>query len=177
MKDRFVLAGALALAIAVFSSAWLLSTRSAAAPVETDTPIAVEVAPTPEPSVPRTPGARNPIALVVTLDRLGGAGAFALSGDRVDVLAFIPSELNEGSAMTRVLLADVAVLRGSATEGLNDKSMTVSVSPDQALLVRSAQTLGVHMFAALRPTDVSIAPAMPDAVSVRDVRAQLAARP
>jgi Flp pilus assembly protein CpaB len=115
------------------------------------------------------------VDLVIPLDGLGGAGAFAQVGDRVDVLAFIPGELNQGNAVTRVLLADVAVLRGAAT-GPSDTALTVAVSPDQALLVRSAQSLGVRLFAEMRSADTSIAPQTPEFVSQRDLRTRLRAQ-
>ena len=48
------------------------------------------------------------------------------------ILAFIPGELNQGNAITRVLLPDVAVLQGSSAAGPSDTALTVAVSPEQA---------------------------------------------
>jgi len=176
VKDRFALVGALALLAAVVSSVWLLGARSTAPAIQPDQPTATAITPTAAP-VGTTAVAGTMVDLVVALDGLGGAGAFAEPGDRVDVIGFIPAELNEGTAMTRVLLPDVMVLPSSAAAGPSDTALTVEVSPEQALLVRSAQSLGVRLFAEMRSADTSIAQEAPEAVSERDIRSRLRAQP
>jgi hypothetical protein len=171
MKDRFVLVGALALLVAALSSAWLFSSRSTPAVAPTAPPVAAAVSQTGVSVVAPTATRAASVDVVVALDGMGGAGAFAQSGDHVAVLGFIPAELNQGSAMTRVLLPDVTVIQGSA-----DSAVTVAVSPEQALFVRSAQSLGVRMFIALQPADGLPSPQMPDEVSERDLRAILRAK-
>jgi Flp pilus assembly protein CpaB len=176
MKDRFVLVGALALLLAVVSSVWLLASRSPAAAIQTESSTAADSIPTTVSAVIPKAAAGTTVDLVVVLDGLGGAGAFAGPGDRVDVLAFIPGELNEGNAMTRVLLPDVVVLQGSTNAGPSDTALTVGVSPEQAVLVRSAQSLGVRMFAEMRSADTSIAAQSPASVSEHDIRSRLPTR-
>jgi len=170
VRDRFVLAGVLALVLALGSSVWLIGSRSSPVSVQAAEPVVDISTPTADPHVAHPTVAGSMGALVVALDGMGGAGAFARTGDYVDVLAFIPAELNEGYATTRMLLADVQVLQGSG-----DSVLTLAVSPEQALFVRSAQGLGVRMFAALLPSDASIAPHPPEVVTERDLRARLLA--
>jgi hypothetical protein len=173
MKDRLALFGALALLVALLSSVWLLGSRATAPAVQTDASTTAEISSTAAPFATPTTVAGTTVDLVIQLDGLGGAGAFAEPGDRVDVLAFIPGELNQGNAMTRVLLPDVAVLQGSSAAGPSDTALTVAVSPEQALLVRSAQSLGVRMFAEMRSADRSIARQAPESVSDRELRSRL----
>ena len=181
MRNRFVTIGAFALVVALLSSVWLLgwrtSTPSDSAELSTSTELSTPASATPIADVSLPPIARSTVDMVVRLDGVGGAGAFATPGDRVDVLVFIPAEINQGQSVTRVLLLDVAVLPGSASGSAADTALTIGVTPEQALLVRSAQSLGARMFAELRSADTSLLPVPLESVSDREIRALLEPRP
>jgi hypothetical protein len=78
-----------------------------------------------------------------------GDRAGALAGDHVDVLAFFPATVSGGPAMTRRLLADVAVV-GEAESGDGPATVTLSVARDAVPLVRYAEGVKAHLFLVLR---------------------------
>ena len=111
MRDRFTLLGIAALVVALLATAWQLNTRApqttnaGAVTVASAAPTAVA-----QPSATLPPLKIDTEVLVVHLDGLPGASAYAEPGDDVALYAFFPAELNAGRAETRVVLRDAAVV-------------------------------------------------------------------
>ena len=167
MRDRHVLIGFFAIAVAVLVTLWSTSSRSVPAPSASapqSTPASV---PTATPAKVRAAGE----AIVVHLDGLAGAAAFAQPGDSVDLFAFFPASGNGGHAVTHVLARDAAVL-GTALSTPTDATLTVAVSPDQAVLVRAAEGLGARTFVVLRSSESANSETL-ESVTDSDLQSQL----
>ena len=168
MKDRHVLIGLFAIAVAVLVTLWSVSPRSVPTPRASTPPPTPASIPTATPAPVRPSGE----AIVVHLDGLAGAAAFAQPGDRVDLFAFFPASANEGRAITHVLARDAAVI-GNALGTPTDATLTVAVSPDQAVLVRAAEGLGARTFVVLRSSGSASSVETLESVSDTDLQSQL----
>lgn len=163
MRDRLVLLGAGLLALAVLGSVWLalhpLGPTADAAPAAAPMALA-----TPTPADTR-------VAAVVHLDGTPGAAAFAQPGDRVDVLVYLSADLTGSQAVTRRLLADVPVLASPAKPHAADaQTLTLAVTPEQALLLQQAEQLKTRTFVVLRSETAPASAAAREAFGDQDVR-------
>ena len=169
MRDRFVLFGCALLLVAVVGTAALLQAHPAAA-----TPGA-ELALTPQvqaATLVADPPADTSVALAVRLDELPGAAGFAQPGDHVDLLGYMSVDL-AAAATTRLLVRDALVVEADSG------TLTLKVSPDDAVLLISAQSLGVRPFAILRSIDASVGDGLTSVsyAGLRDRLIHLSAQP
>lgn len=131
---------------------------------------AIAAAPTPD----RLSGQvrQGQVAFVVQLDPTVGSGSVIRAGDRVDVLAYFPTQVTGGGAVTRTLVRDAAVLVAGRQK---DASVaTVGVTAEQALLLQQAEQLGGRRFALLRSPQGPPASVMPETFTDHDLETWMA---
>jgi Flp pilus assembly protein CpaB len=147
MRDRFALLGCAVLLMAVVATVALLQARSVAA-----TPASEPALPAGAAAVSADVPDETSVALPVRLDEVPGASGFAQPGDHIDLWGYLSADL-AGQPTTRLLVRDALVLESA---GATDATLTLKVSPDDAVLLISAQRLGVRPFAILRSIDASV---------------------
>ena len=146
MTSRVLLAGGVLLSVlAVLATFWLRP-------------------PAPEPGVQETAPASAPLpgptnqglairlqpglsAAVLRVDAITGVAGTVRDGDRVDVLATFPAGAGGGQPTTRLVLRSALVLTSTA-EGPGS-SLTLAMTPDQALLLQQVEQLAARPYVVL----------------------------
>ena len=88
------------------------------------------------------------VAVVVRESGPTSVGAVAQVGDRVDVMAYFPSQVQRGESSTRVLLQDIAVYGVDTAAGPG--GLMVGVSPDDVRLLQDSVQQGARFSISLR---------------------------
>jgi hypothetical protein len=109
-----------------------------------------------EASSPSTPvsgnlSARVPagqVATAIRLSRVESAGGAIRSGDLIDLYSYFPERSTDAGPFTRVLLSDKQVY--AAVPDNDSESVTLVVSPDEAILLQNALQIGARPFAVIR---------------------------
>jgi hypothetical protein len=83
------------------------------------------------------------------------------------LIAYFPANVAD-QPFARVLLRDALVMDTGAAASGSDSTLTISTSPDQAIQVVSAATLGIRPFAVVRSAKAARADA-PEVDQVSDV--------
>lgn len=91
-------------------------------------------------------------AVTIAIDEVSGVGGFPDTGDRVDLILFIdPDDQSSDAATARLLLEDLLVLERGPNqgdraprpdEGVRISSLTLAMSPDEAVEVALAEQVG-----------------------------------
>ncbi len=177
VKDRFSLAGFVVLLFAALMTTVLVLTRVTAEPAAAEQDPLQATSELPSTAAMVLPSGNTipdtDVTIAIHLDGVAGASSFARPGDRVDLVAFLPSEL-AGQAEARVLLRGVLVADSSPASAAGDSVLTISTSPDQAVLIVSAASLGIRPFTVLRPSVDSAAVHGPEQVSDVEVGTRVA---
>jgi hypothetical protein len=94
-------------------------------------------------------------ATLLGVDATPGTASLLRVGDHVDVLGYFVGQASGQDNVTRVLLADVAVV--SIAQDGGRAALTLALSPASALVLHEAETLGVKPLVVLRSETGAVA--------------------
>jgi Flp pilus assembly protein CpaB len=141
VSERFILwVGISLVALAVIVSTALVPGRGAAGD-----------SPSEAPPVARSLAARVPagqVATAIRFSRVESAGGGLRPGDVIDVYTHFPERALDGGPFTRLLLGSRPVY--AAVPDNDFVSVTLVVSPEEAILLQNALQIGARPFAVLR---------------------------